>query len=974
MILRRTAQAVWPHRWGVALGLAQMAVISAFELLKPWPLQLVIDSVLGGAPVRWPLLAGRSRETLLAIAAGGLVLVWIACGALAVWNNYTTISTGQRMVDDLRGRLYAHLQHLSLSFHARAGVGDLLYRVTADTYAIQTLAMNGLFPVASAVLLLGGMVAVMAQLNAALTLVALTVAPLLLLGILLVNARLDAVATEVRARESAVYQIVQRNLAAIRIVQAFSAEQLEARRFQQGSRASLRSSLRLYTLQTAYGATTGALTAAGTATVLVVGSWQVWNGRLSVGEMVVFVSYLASLYGPLNALVNTYGLVRSAAVGVRRVFEVLDGETPLRDGAGGFAGPVRGAIELAGVDFVYPDGTAALHGVDLRIGAGEHVAVIGPTGAGKSTLVSLIPRFADPSRGAVRVDGVDLRDLRLAALRREISMVLQPAVVLPMSVRDNIAYGRPDATQAEVEEAARLAQAAAFIARLPEGYDTMLGEQGATLSEGERQRLTIARALVRRAPILIFDEPTAALDVTTEAALMAALDEVMRGRTAIVIAHRLSTVMRADRVVVLEQGRVVEQGRRRSCWRAAARSRACTRRSSAARRRDGVRVVVTGLVAAYPLGGVSWDYLAYVDGFRRLGAEVLYLEDTGAWFYQPAAETYGDDPRANLAYLERGLARIEASDVRWAVRAPDDAVYGPAAGAVGAFCRGADLFLNVSGSCWLRDEYRGARRTAYLDTDPGFTQATLQAVERGTASADQRFSAALIHQHDRFLTYAEAIDDADCRVPRCGLAWKPTRQPIVLDRWRVEPPPPGAAYTTVMSWAHGRAAPVIDGVERAGKDAEMLRFLDLPARSGVPLELAVGGRPPRDELAARGWRVVDAWPRSATMDVYQDYLRGSRGEWSVAKQVYVALRSGWFSTRSAAYLASGRPVVVQDTGWSAHYPHGEGLFAFATLDEAAAALAAVEADHARHAAAARAVAEQELAAERVLSRLLRDVE
>ncbi len=560
MTLRRTAQALWPHRWGVALGLAQVAVLNAVELLKPWPLQIVIDSVLGGKPPRWSALSGFSREQLLGGAAGGLVLLWVASGAMAVWNNYTTISTGQAMVDDLRGRLYAHIQHLTLSFHARAGIGDLLYRVTGDTFAIQTLAMNGIFPVASALLLLGGMMMIMVHLNGLLTAVALTVAPLLLLSITLVNARLDAIATDVRAKESAVFQIVQRNLAAIRVVQAFSAEQIEQRRFLRGSRASLRSSLRLYTLQTAYGAFTGVVTAAGTAAVLVVGSWQVWNGRLTVGEMVVFVSYLASLYGPLNAMVNTYGVVRGAAAGVRRVFEVLDRETPLQDGTAALPAPVRGEIELRGVDFSYPDGTRALQAVDLTIRAGDCVAIVGATGAGKSTLVSLIPRFADPTQGSVLIDGVDLRTLRLAALRRQISMVLQPAIVLPMTVHENIAYGRPEATRAEVEEAARLAQADAFIARMPAGYDTLLGEQGATLSEGERQRLTIARALLRRAPILIFDEPTAALDVTTEAALMDALDEVMRGRTAIVIAHRLRTVLRADRIVVLDQGAVVEEG------------------------------------------------------------------------------------------------------------------------------------------------------------------------------------------------------------------------------------------------------------------------------------------------------------------------------------------------------------------------------------------------------------------------------
>ncbi|MBX3024458.1 ABC transporter ATP-binding protein [bacterium] len=560
MILRRTAQAVWPHRWPVALGLLQVAAINGLELLKPWPLQVVIDAVIGGHPVRWAPLAGWSREALLTVAAGGLVGIWVASGALAVWNNHTTIAAGQAMVDDLRNRLYDHVQHLSLSFHARAGVGDLLYRVTADTFAIQTLAMNGLFPVASAVLLLAGMLAVMLQLNPLLTVVALVVAPLMLLSIALVNARLDAVASEVRANESAVYQIVQRNLAAIRVVQAFAAEPIEQQRFLRGSRASLRSSLRLYTLQTAYGAATGVLTAAGTAAVLVVGSWQVWAGRLSVGEMVVFVSYLASLYGPLNALVNTYGLVRAAAVGVRRVFEVLDGEAPLRDGSLDPAAPVRGGLALRGVSFTYPDGTEALRDVDLDIAPGERIAIVGPTGAGKSTLVSLIPRFADPTQGSVRLDGVDLRQLRLAALRRQIGMVLQPATVLPLSVHDNIAYGRPQATRAEVEAAARLAQADAFIRRLPAGYDTVLGEQGATLSEGERQRLTIARALLRQAPVLILDEPTAALDAGTEAALLAGLEEVVRGRTAIVIAHRLRTVLGADRIVVLDGGRIVEVG------------------------------------------------------------------------------------------------------------------------------------------------------------------------------------------------------------------------------------------------------------------------------------------------------------------------------------------------------------------------------------------------------------------------------
>lgn len=387
-----------------------------------------------------------------------------------------------------------------------------------------------------------------------------------------------------------------------------------------------------------------------------------------------------------------------------------------------------------------------------------------------------------------------------------------------------------------------------------------------------------------------------------------------------------------------------------------------------------MRIVVTGLVATYPLGGVSWDYLAYVDGFRRMGAEVLYLEDTGGWFYHPSAQTFSDDPAPNLRYLRAALARVDAADVAWSVRGPDGTVHGLDSASVTRFCRGADLFLNVSGAGWLREEYRGARRTAYLDTDPGFTQTKLWAAQNDAATTDQAFSVDLIRTHDRFFTFAEHIGAADCRVPLCGFDWKPTRQPVVLERWPLCIDPAASRWTTVMSWKIERDLPLIDGVQYGGKDVEFRRFLDLPRRSGVALEVALGGAAPLDELRAHGWSVVDAYERSTTMDAYQAYLRGSRGEWSIAKQVYVALRSGWFSTRSAVYLATGKPVVVQDTGWSQHYPTGAGLFAFATPAEAEAALATVESDYRRHCEAARAVAERELDATRVLTRLLADAE
>ncbi len=385
-----------------------------------------------------------------------------------------------------------------------------------------------------------------------------------------------------------------------------------------------------------------------------------------------------------------------------------------------------------------------------------------------------------------------------------------------------------------------------------------------------------------------------------------------------------------------------------------------------------MKIVVTGLVATYPLGGVAWDYLAYVDGFRRLGHQVFYLEDTGGWLYDPVARTFTDRIERNLRFLDSGLRSVGLEEGCWAVRAPDGTYHGRARDAVLTACRTADLLLNVSGSCWLREEYRGARCHAYLDSDPGYSQSKLWAADRGAATEDQLYSVNLIRAHDRFFTFAEHIGTADCRIPACGLRWLPTRQPIVLDHWPYTFNPNARAFTTVMSWKTDITLPLIDGVCYGGKDIEFKRFLDLPRRTGVALEIAVAGSAPVAQLEAHGWSVADAQTRSATMADYRDYLQASRGEWSVAKNAYVDLRSGWFSTRSAAYLALGKPVVVQDTAWSRHYPTGDGLFAFTTIEEAAAALEVIERDYRHHCEAARALAEREFHAETVLGRLLRD--
>jgi len=557
----RVRRYLWPHRASLALALGQVVLLSACELLKPWPLKVIIDSVLSGAPLPFAALAGWSREAVLLAACGVLVLTYATLGALSVLNNATTIRIGQQMVADLRGDLYAHLHRLSLSFHDRARVGDLLYRVTEDTLALQSLAMNCLFPAITGLCLLSGMAVVMVRLDWSLTLLALAVCPALMVAIARLQQRIGVAATRVREHESEVYGVVQGAMSSMRVIQAFTREQDEYRRFMAASGLSLAAGLRLYTLQTVYSAVINAVIALGTAAVIWMGARHVLEGQLTVGSLVVFVSYLAALYGPINSLFQVWGLAQGATAGVRRVFEVLDVEGEVRDGARDLApATARGEVAWEDVTFAYATGRPVLQNITVRARPGQTVAIVGATGAGKSTLLSMVPRFYDPASGRVLVDGVDVRELTLRGLRGQIAMVLQPPLVFPVSVRENIGFGRPGATFDEIVAAACAAQIHDTITALPRGYDTVLGDDGVALSEGEKQRLTIARALLRDAPILILDEPTSSLDPATEGLIMRALERLRAGRTTLVIAHRLSTVREADLIVVLERGRVVEQG------------------------------------------------------------------------------------------------------------------------------------------------------------------------------------------------------------------------------------------------------------------------------------------------------------------------------------------------------------------------------------------------------------------------------
>ncbi|HZT89328.1 MAG TPA: ABC transporter ATP-binding protein [Stellaceae bacterium] len=549
------------YRWQVAWALVQVFLIAGFELLKPWPLQVVVDDVLGGKKLPFAAISEWPPGLVLLAACIGIVLVNAGSGGLTLLHNNTAIRVGQNMVNDLRGALYGQLQRLSLAYHSRQRVGDLMYRITADSFAVQTMIMNGLLPILSAVILLGGMLLVLIPIDPLLTLLALTIVPMLFVLISLFNRKIVEVATVVRDNESRVYSLVQWGIASIKLVQAFTKEEEEHSRFMGASRASLRSTLRLYNWQTLYSGAVNIVVAGGTALVVYAGARAVMSGRLSIGQLLVFVSYLAQLYAPINQITQSWGLISGARVGARRVFEVLETEPDLRDGTRQFPPQgARGDIAWRGVAFRYRPETPVLRDINLSVPAGSRVAIVGPTGAGKSTLLGLLPRFFDPSAGVVEIDGADIRDYQIKSLRSQISMVLQPPLIFPLSARDNIAYGRPDADNAAIERAARQARIHDTIVVLPQGYDTSLAEAGVVLSEGEKQRITIARALLRDAPILILDEPTSALDVETEALVMEAIEQLMAGRTTFIIAHRLSTVRRCNMILVLKDGVIVERG------------------------------------------------------------------------------------------------------------------------------------------------------------------------------------------------------------------------------------------------------------------------------------------------------------------------------------------------------------------------------------------------------------------------------
>jgi ATP-binding cassette, subfamily B, bacterial len=551
------------RRYGASLVAIVVALIfsSILEAAKPWPLKIVIDNVLRAEPLKPGWFSALSRHQLLLGSCAVLVLLYLMVGAINIVSNYVTISIGQRMVNDLRAQLFDHLQRLSIAFHRRREIGDLMVRIAYDTMSVQTMSMNGLFQTVSAGAMLAAMFYVMVRMDAVLTLAALAIIPILLVLIMSVSGTIDRLSTSARIKESRLYTVAHQALAAIHVVQAFTREAESYQQFVQSSSESLEQTLLVYVFQTIYAGGVGLLIAAGTATVIYVGAQHVMSGALTIGGLIVFITYLASLYQPVNQIFQTYGLVENAKAGLRRCLELLEIEPEVRDRPHARPlGLVRGEIDFDDVVFGYDPARPVLKGISFHANAGETVAIVGPSGAGKTTMAGLLMRFYEPQRGAIRIDKMDTRAATLSSLRRRIAMVLQPPLVLGATVRANIALGNPAASEGEIRSAIEAARLTALLARLPAGLDEPVGQGGHSLSEGEAQRLTIARALLKDAPILIMDEPTSALDAETEAMVMAAVQAAMRGRTTIVIAHRLSTIQNADRILVLRDGQIVEQG------------------------------------------------------------------------------------------------------------------------------------------------------------------------------------------------------------------------------------------------------------------------------------------------------------------------------------------------------------------------------------------------------------------------------
>jgi ATP-binding cassette subfamily B protein len=560
------------HR--LALGLACLAMLgdALLTVLRPWPLKIVIDRVIANTPkaIRVPFIGSwlndvtSDRMAILYGACAATLLIAAGTGLLTYWYTRTMGDIAQHYVFDLRASLFAHMQRLSLRFHDRQRTGDLITRLTADSQSVQDAIANSGVILLTNAFLLSGMLVMMLWLNWQFALVALLVAPPLYWSISRNTRHIRSATRRARNSSGQLASLAQETLSSIRIVQGLAQEEQQDERFATQSTISLRAYLDGVKYQAAVAPVVDLLAAVGLCLVMWFGATRVMSGNLTTGDVVIFFAYVTNLYSPMRALSKSGNTSARTMVGVERILEVLNTRSDVEDRPRAPSiGIERGRIEFRNVSFQYAEGSRILDRINLVINAGETVAIVGATGTGKSTLVSLVPRLYDPSEGALLIDGQDVRHCTVRSLRGQISMVLQDALLFSGTIRDNISFGRPTACAEDIVAAARVANAHDFVEALPDGYDTVISERGTSLSGGQRQRISIARAILRNSPVLILDEPTSGLDAISERAVVDALGAAAKGRTTLIIAHRLATVRFADRIIAMDRGHIVESGTHR---------------------------------------------------------------------------------------------------------------------------------------------------------------------------------------------------------------------------------------------------------------------------------------------------------------------------------------------------------------------------------------------------------------------------
>jgi ATP-binding cassette, subfamily B, bacterial len=548
----------------LAIAFVAMLVTSAADLLEPWPLKIIFDYVLGSKPMP-PWLASvadsGNRIAVLDLAAIAVVVIAVIGAVSSYTNDYLSATVGKRVGYDLRRLLYHHVQRMSLSFYEHRQTGDMVVRLTSDIDAAENFISSAVLGIVLDLITLVGMAAVMFYLDWRFSLIGLSIAPFLFVTVYRFTRRIKRAAREVKKKESELASVVQESIASARIVKAFAQEDFEEDRLDHESQATVDLGLQARSMKAKLSPLVDVLVALGTCLVLWYGVRLVLDNRLTAGALLVFVLYLGKMYKPMKDLSKMSDTLSKAAVSFDRIGEILAIESQVREAPDARpAPPFTGGIEFTHVKFGYTPDQLVLKDVNLLVEPGQRAALVGLTGSGKSTLIGLIPRMYDALGGEIRIDGENILRYTLDSLRRQVSFVLQDAVLFRGSVAHNIAYGKPDATRDEIMLAAQLANAHEFIVRMPNGYDSIVGERGETLSGGQRQRIAIARAIIRNSPILLLDEPTAALDAESEALIFEGLSRLMTGKTSITIAHRLATVRRADVIFVLQDGVISERG------------------------------------------------------------------------------------------------------------------------------------------------------------------------------------------------------------------------------------------------------------------------------------------------------------------------------------------------------------------------------------------------------------------------------